>query len=79
MSFATDAGRPVLQGTLAADTADFSVYSGGFSLVTADGRDWSREPLDIEPLSGFDLDLRLSAGKIIFGKTEAKKSRSRLP
>lgn len=73
MSFAIDARRPILQGTLAAGTADFSVYSGGFSLVTADGRDWSREPLDIEPLSGFDLDLRLSAGKIIFGKTETEK------
>lgn len=65
--------RPVLQGTLAADTADFSAYMNGFSLVTADKRDWSREPLDIKPLSGFDLDLRLSAGKIIFGKAEALK------
>src|SRR6185437_14173513 len=65
--------RPVLQGTLADDTADFSAYMNGFSLVTADKRDWSRERLDIKPLSGFDLDLRLSAGKIIFGKAEALK------
>jgi AsmA protein len=73
MSLAIDGKRPVLQGTLAADTADFSTYMSGFSLVTADKRDWSREPLDIKPLSGFDLDLRLSAGKIIFGKAEALK------
>lgn len=73
MSLAIDASRPVLQGTLAASTADLSAYAGGFSLVTADGRDWSREALDIKPLSGFDLDLRLSAGKIIFGKNQAEK------
>lgn len=72
MSLAIGA-RPVLQGTLAADTADFSTYMSGFSLVTADKRDWSREPLDIKPLSGFDLDLRLSAGKVIFGKLAASK------
>jgi AsmA protein len=73
MSLAIDARRPVLQGTLAADTTDFSPYMSGFSLVTPDRRDWSREPLDIRPLAGFDLDLRLSAGKVVFGKTEASK------
>jgi AsmA protein len=63
--------RPMLQGTLAAGSADFSTYMDGFSLVSADKRGWSQEPLDIEPLAGFGLDLRLSAGKIVFGKVEA--------
>jgi len=73
LSLAIDSKRPVLQGTLAADTADFTSYMNGFSLVSADKRDWSKEALDIKPLSGFDLDLRLSAGKVIFGKAEAFK------
>ena len=34
------------------------------------GRDWNREPLDVKALAGFDLDLRLSAGKILFNKIE---------
>lgn len=68
-----DTGKPSLQGTLAANTADFSHYAGGFSVTTANGTHWSREPLDIKPLNDFDLDLRLSAGKIIFNKTEVTK------
>ncbi len=35
-----------------------------------DGRDWNKAPLDVKALDGFDLDLRLSAGKILFNKTE---------
>jgi len=73
LSLAIEGKRPMLQGTLAADTADFSTYMSGFSLTDADKHSWSTEPLDIKPLSGFDLDLRLSAGKIVFGKTAAQK------
>jgi AsmA protein len=73
LSLAIDSKRPVLQGTLAADTADFTSYMNGFSLISADKRDWSKEALDIKPLTGFDLDLRLSAGKVIFSNAEAFK------
>lgn len=66
-------GRPTLQGTLAASHADFSPYVSGFTMTTANGKHWSREPLNIKSLSGFDLDLRLSAGGITFGKTEVEK------
>lgn len=73
MTLAFDTGRPTLQGTLAANTADFSPYGGGFSMTTANGKHWSHEPLDIKALKGFDLDLRLSAGEIKFHKTEIEK------
>jgi AsmA protein len=73
LTLTLDPQRPVLQGTLAADSADFSAYMNGFSLVSADKRGWNQEPLDIQPLAGFGLDLRLSAGKVVFGKAEASR------
>jgi AsmA protein len=65
-----DGSRPVLQGTLAGDAANFTPYSGGFAVIGEDGRDWSREPIDLDALDAFDLDLRLSAGRVVVGKTE---------
>lgn len=73
LTLTLDPQRPTLQGTLAADNADFSAYMNGFSLVSEDKHGWNQEPLDIEPLAGFGLDLRLSAGKIVFGKAEASR------
>ncbi|HWK87987.1 MAG TPA: AsmA family protein [Xanthobacteraceae bacterium] len=73
LTLTLDPQRPALQGTLAADSADFSAYMNGFSLVSADKRGWNQEPLDIKPLAGFGLDLRLSAGKVVFGKVEASR------
>jgi AsmA protein len=72
LTLAIENKRPVLQGTLAAESTDFSPYMRGFTLVT-DARDWSKESLDVKSLAGFDLDLRLSAGKVILGKTEASR------
>ena len=65
--------RPLAQGTLASETADFSRYASGFSMKGPDGRDWNQEPLDVRALDGFDLDLRLSAGRILFNKTELER------
>ncbi len=33
----------------------------------------TRSPLDVKALDGFDLDLRLSAGRILFNKTELER------
>ncbi len=73
LTFATD-GRQTLQGTLAADTLDLSPYVSTVRLLTSNERDWNRVPILLDGLTGFDLDLRLSAAKIIasranFGRT----------
>jgi len=70
LTLTRDGERPLVQGTLASETADFSRYASGFSIKGAAGRDWNEAPLDVKALDGFDLDLRLSAGRILFNKTE---------
>jgi AsmA protein len=72
-TFATD-GRQTLQGTLAANELDLTPYISTVRLLTANERDWNRLPLALDDLSGFDLDLRLSAAHITiatakFGRT----------
>jgi AsmA protein len=73
LTLTRDRERPLVQGTLASEAADFSRYAGGFSIKGADGRDWNEAPLDVKALDGFDLDLRLSAGRILFNKTELER------
>jgi AsmA protein len=72
-TFATD-GRQTLQGTLAANDLDLTPYISTVRLLTANERDWNRLPLALDDLTGFDLDLRLSAAHITvatakFGRT----------
>jgi len=73
LTLTRDGDRPLAQGTLASETADFSRYASGFSMKGPNGRDWSEAPLDVKALEGFDLDLRLSAGRILFNKTELER------
>jgi AsmA protein len=68
-----EGGRPVLQATLASEAADFTPYSGGFAVTGDDSRDWRREPIDLDALDDFDLDLRLSAAKVTVNKTTLAK------
>jgi AsmA protein len=65
-----DGARTVAQATLASDSADFTPYSSGFSMVDDDGADWSREPIDFSGLEATDLDVRFSASRIVVRKTE---------
>ncbi|MDI4666150.1 AsmA family protein [Xanthobacter autotrophicus] len=60
--------RPMLQGTFAADRITLTPY-GGIRLTTDDGRTWDRRPIDLSVLEGFDLDLRLSAGRVVADET----------
>lgn len=62
-TFATD-GRQTLQGTLAAEELNLTPYISTIRLLTANERDWSGMPLALDDLTGFDLDLRLSAARI---------------
>ncbi len=73
LTLTRDSDRPLVQGTLASETADFSRYASGFSMRGADGRNWNEAPIDVGALEGFDLDLRLSAGRILFNKTELER------
>jgi AsmA protein len=67
------ANSTVVQATLASDNTDFTPYSGGFAMTDADGRDWSREPIDLSGLDGFDLDVRFSAARVQIRKTELSR------
>ncbi len=74
LTLKSEAGRPILQATLASESADFTPYSGGFAVTGEDGRDWSREYIDVDALAGFDLDLRLSAQRVLIGKVELARA-----
>jgi AsmA protein len=69
LTFATD-GRQTLQGTLAADELDLTPYVSAIRLLTSNERDWNRVPIALDGLSGFDLDLRLSAGRITLSRAK---------
>jgi len=56
--------RAVVQGTLAAEELDLTPYVSTVHLLRSTEREWSRVPIVLDGLTGFDLDLRLSAAKI---------------
>jgi AsmA protein len=60
-------GRRTWQGTLATETLDLTPYVANARLVTASSRDWDRMPIVLDGMTGFDLDLRLSAARVTIG------------
>jgi AsmA protein len=62
-------GRQTLQATLAAGALDFTPYVTTIRLLTSGARDWNRQLFDLNSLSSTDLDMRLSAAKVTFGRT----------
>lgn len=68
LTFAAD-GRQTLQGTLAVDELNLTPYLSTIRLLTAAEREWSRARFDLDGLATADLDLRLSAGKVVIGPT----------
>ena len=69
LTFATD-GRQTLQGTLAADELNLTPYISTVRLLANNERDWNRGPIGLGGLTGFDLDLRLSAGRITIARAK---------
>jgi AsmA protein len=69
LTFATD-GRQTLQGTLAADTLDLTPYTSTVRLVTANHHEWSDGRLSLDGLTSFDVDLRLSAAKVVMANAK---------
>ena len=64
LALATD-GRAVMQATLAADEIDLTPYLSTIHLLRASEREWNRMPFVLDGLSGVDIDLRLSAARIV--------------
>ena len=68
-----DTTRPILQATLASEVTDLSVYQGTLRLTSSTDREWNPIPVQTSQLRDFDLDLRLSCGKLVAGKLEIGK------
>ena len=60
----TNDGRPLLQGTLAAETVNIAPYVSTLRLLSQDEREWSNRQISLDGLSGIDLDLRVSAARV---------------
>jgi AsmA protein len=69
LTFATD-GRQTLQGTLAANELNLTPYISTVRLLTSNERDWNRVPISLDGLTGFDLDLRLSAARVTIARAK---------
>jgi AsmA protein len=74
LTWKRDGYRSILQGTLASEAADFSIYHSSVSLLSGTGRDWNRMPVETSALQNFELDLRISCGKLTLGKLEIGKA-----
>jgi AsmA protein len=60
-------GRQSLQATLAADALDFTPYISTFRMLASGAHDWNRQLFDLNSLSATDLDIRLSAARVMVG------------
>jgi AsmA protein len=60
-------GQRTWQGTLDAGALDLTPYVSTVRVMTANSREWDRGPLALDGLTGFEIDLRLSAGKVTIG------------
>ena len=56
-------GRQTLQGTLAVEGLNLTPYMSAFRFLNTE-RSWSRVPLELDGLSGIDVDLRISAARV---------------
>jgi AsmA protein len=56
--------RMTVKGTLAAEHVDLTSYVSTLEILRASERDWNRGAIEIDGLSDFDLDLRLSAARV---------------
>jgi AsmA protein len=74
LTWKRDSDRSILQGTLASEATDLSIYQYPFRLTSGIGREWERRPIQASALQNFDLDLRLSCGKLTIGKIEIGKA-----
>ncbi|MGH6742393.1 MAG: AsmA-like C-terminal region-containing protein, partial [Bradyrhizobium sp.] len=69
LTFAAD-GRQTLQGTLASDTLDLTPYVSTIRLLTTSQHDWNDGRITLDGFSGLDVDLRLSAAKVVMSNAK---------
>jgi AsmA protein len=60
-------GQRTWQGTLDAGALDLTPYVSTVRVMAANSREWDRGPMALDGLTGFEIDLRLSAGKVTIG------------
>lgn len=56
-------GRQTVQGTLAVEGLNLTPYMPAFRFLNTE-RSWSRLPLELDALTGIDVDLRISAARV---------------
>jgi AsmA protein len=66
--------RQVLQGTLAADKLDLTPYLSTIKVLASNQREWDAKPIDISSLSGLDVDIRLSAAKVLLSSATLERT-----
>ena len=67
-------GRRTWQGTLAAEELDLTPYVSTIRLLTANAREWDRMPIALDGLTGFEIDLRLSAARVTIGRAKVGRT-----
>lgn len=73
LTFATD-GRQTLQGTLAAETLDLTPYVTTVRLLASSQREWNNARISLDGLTGFDVDLRLSAANVVMSNAKVGRT-----
>jgi AsmA protein len=68
MAVRFDADRPVVAGTLAAETLDLSSFVRPLTHARTGSGGWSEEAIDLANVTGSDLDLRISATNAQLGR-----------
>jgi len=66
----TNGERQHLQATLAAEALDLTPYINTVRLLASGARDWNRQLFDTSTLSATDLDVRLSAARVMVGSSK---------
>jgi AsmA protein len=61
-------GRLTIEANLDAETLDLKPLARGLAPPVRRNGEWSVAPIDLSPLAGFDLDLRLSAEAVLMDK-----------
>ena len=60
-------GQRTWQGTLDAGALDLTPYVSTVRVMASGSREWDRGPMALDGLTGFDIDLRLSAARVTIG------------
>ena len=60
-------GQRTWQGTLDANELDLTPYISPVRVTASNTREWDRGPMALDGLTGFEIDLRLSAAKVTIG------------